>query len=302
MATALRTALFDLFAKITDRMRANPDMDLEQVRFLLEECGTMASEPTEVTYEEVDAGGVPSILIRPLAAASDRVIVYTHGGGCVTNTAASHRKLAGHLAKAAGVHALVVDYRLAPENPFPAQIEDTLKAHGWLRENGYRPEHTATAGDSAGGNLAITTVLKLRELGEALPAATIAFSPWVDMENIGETMKTNAESDALVQRDLSANMAGLYLGEASATNPLANPLYADLTGFPPVFVSAGGAETLLDNATRFVERAQAAGVDTTYEEVAGQQHVYQFMAGRSADADRTITNVAAWLRPHLGLS
>jgi acetyl esterase/lipase len=254
-----------------------------------------------VTYEDVDAGGVPAILIRPFGAVSDRVIVYTHGGGCVTNTAASHRKLTGHLAKAAGVHALVVDYRLAPEDPFPAQIEDTLKAHAWLREQGYSAEHTATAGDSAGGNLAITTVLKLRDLGEALPAAVIAFSPWIDMENIGETMETNAASDALVKRELSANMSGMYLGGASPTDPLANPLYADLTGFPPAFVSAGGAEALLDNATRFVERAKGAGVDVTYEEAAGHQHVYQFMAGRSDDADRTIANVANWVRPHLGL-
>jgi acetyl esterase/lipase len=302
LAEALKNALFDQFAKITDRMQANPDMDLEGVRFLLEECGTLASEPTDVTYEDVDAGGVPAIHIRPLGAAADRVIVYTHGGGCVTNSAASHRKLAGHLAKAAGVHSLVVDYRLAPENPFPTQIEDTLKAHTWLRANGYRPEHTATAGDSAGGNLAITTVLKLRELGEALPAAVIAFSPWVDMENIGETLETNAATDALVKKELSVNMAAMYLGEASPTDPLANPLYADLTGFPPAFVSAGGAEGLLDNATRFVERAKAAGVDTTYEEAAGHQHVYQFMAGRDEDADRTIANVAAWLRPRLGLS
>lgn len=301
MPTAAANALYDAFAKITDRVQANPDMELEQLRFLLDELHTMAAEPTDVTYEEVDANGVPGILIKPLQAATDRMIVYTHGGGCVTNSASSHRKMIGHLAKAAGTYALAVDYRLAPENPFPAQIEDTVTTHRWLRGQGFAPELTATAGDSAGANLAITSVLKLREEGEALPAAIIAYSPWIDMENIGETLETNQESDALVTKELSVNMAAMYLGEASQTNPLANPLHADLAGLPPVFVSAGDAEALLDNATRFVERAQAAGVDATFEASPGQQHVYQFMAGKSAEADATIANAGRWVRPHLGL-
>lgn len=301
MATAAANALYDQFAKITSRIQANPDMDLEHLRLLLDELHTLAAEPTEVTYEDVDAGGVPAIFVRPLSAATDRVIVYTHGGGCVTNSAASHRKLAGHLAKAAGAQALVVDYRLAPEHPFPAQVEDAVASHRWLRERGFAPEHTATAGDSAGANLAITTVLALRVEGEALPAAIVAFSPWIDMENVGETLDTNAGSDALVTRELSVNMAAMYLGDASPTDPLANPLHADLSGLPPVFVTAGDAEALLDNATRFVERAQAAGLDTTYESSPGQQHVYQFMAGRSDEADTTIANAGRWLRPRLGL-
>jgi monoterpene epsilon-lactone hydrolase len=301
MGQAVINALYNQFAKITDRLKANPNMELEQMRFLLEELHILTAEPTGVTYEEVDASGVPAIFVRPVDAAADRVIVYTHGGGCVTNSAHSHRKLAGHLAKAAGVHALVLDYRLAPENQFPAQLEDAVAAHRWLRRQGYTPTRTATAGDSAGANLAITTVLKLRDLGEKLPAAVIAFSPWVDMENLGESFETNANSDALVTRDVSAMMAGLYLGNASHTDPLANPLYADLAGFPPVFVSVGDAETLMDNGERFVKRAKAAGVATELEYGRGQQHIFQIMAGKSPDADASIAKAAAWLRPRLGL-
>jgi monoterpene epsilon-lactone hydrolase len=301
MGQAVINAVYKQFSKISDRIKAKPDMGLEDMRFLLEELHVLTAEPIGVTYEEVDAGGVPSILARPIGAASDRVIVYTHGGGCVTNSAQSHRKMAGHLAKAAGVHTLILDYRLAPEHTFPAQLEDTVVAHRWLRRQGYVPAHTATAGDSAGGNLAITSVLKLRELGEALPAAVIAISPWLDMEAVGESFETNADSDALVSRDLSLNMAGLYLGDASRTDPLANPLYADLAGFPPVFVTVGDAEMLMADGERFVKRAQAAGVDTALEYGRGQQHIYQIMAGRSPEADASIAAAAAWLRPRLGL-
>jgi acetyl esterase/lipase len=301
MGTAAPNALRDAFQGITDFLKAKPDTDLKVLRFLLEDLTTLASEPTDVTYEDVDAGGVPAIMIRPLDSAADRVIVYTHGGGCVTNSAASHRKLAGHLAKAAGVHCLVVDYKLAPEHPFPSQIDETLLAHEWLRKKGYKPEHTATAGDSAGGNLAISTVLKMRDLGRKLPAAVIAFSPWLDMESKGSTFDSNANSDTLVTRELSLNMAGMYLGKASRTDPLANPLHAKLEGFPPVYVIAGDAETLMDDSTRFVARAKAAGVETALEYGAGQQHVYQYMAGRSKEADTSIANAARWLRPKLGL-
>lgn len=301
MSKAQKNALYDMGSKIAARLAANPGMDLDSLRLLLEDLQSLAAEPTDVTYEEVQAGGLPAIWARPIRAAKDRVILYTHGGGFVTNSAASHRKVAGHLAKKAGVPALVIDYRRAPEHPFPAQIEDAIKAHQWLRAQGFKPENTAVAGDSAGGNLAITSVLKLRELGMPLPAAVIAFSPWLDMESTASTFVTNAETDVFINRDMAVMMAGLYLGGASATDPLANPLHAQLAGFPPVFVVAGDAEVLQDDAHRFVEKARAAGVDASVSYGAGQQHVFQFMAGRSAEADASIASAATWVRTRLGL-
>jgi monoterpene epsilon-lactone hydrolase len=211
-------------------------------------------------------------------------------------SAHSHRKAAAHLAKAAGVYAISVDYRLAPENPFPAQIEDLITVHQWLRRQGIAPERTATAGGSAGANLAITSVLKLRDLGLPLPAAIIGFSPWIDMESLGETFDTNADSDALMSREVSQNMAGLYLGDISRTEPLANPLHADLRGMPPMFITAGGAEVLLDSIQRFVSSAKAAGVDTTFQCVPGQQHSHELMVGKSKQADATLANAGSWLR------
>lgn len=295
------SAQLTLYSWIHEKLAADPGMELDDMRRLLDELQTLAAEPTDVTYEEIDAGGVPAILATPRRAAVDRVIVHTHGGGMVANSAYTHRKLAAHLAKAAGARALIVDFRRAPEHQFPAQIEDTVTALHWLRDQGIPPEHTATAGDSAGANLAITAVLKLRDLGEPLPAAVIAFSPWIDMEHVGQTFTTNADTDALLSREASEMSAGLYLGETSRTDPLANPLYADLRGFPPVFVTAGSLEVLLDSAERFVDRARAAGVDTTYECAHEQQHVHTLMAGRSPEADATIAHAGRWLRPLLGL-
>lgn len=300
MGTAQPNALFDLYSQMTTRMAAEPPMDLPGLRDMLDGLAVLADEPTGVTYETVDAGGVNAILVTPSGAREDRVIVYAHGGGCVTGSSSSHRKLAAHLAKAAGARAIVPDFQLAPERPFPAQIEDLVIVHQWLREQGYDPQGTAVAGDSAGGNVSISSVLKLRELGEPLPAAIVAFSPWLDMEVAGETMKSNADSDALVSPEVSAMMAGMYLGETAPTEPLANPLYADLTGLPPLFASAGDAETLQDNAERIVENARAAGVDATLEIQSGQQHVYVFMAGRSKEADETIANAGSWLQGQFG--
>ena len=296
MGIAQPNALYDLYSEMAVRMGAEPPMDLPTLRDMLDGLATLASEPTDVTYEDVDAGGVHAILVSPGEAQPDRVIVYAHGGGCVTGSSASHRKLAAHLAKASGARAIVPDFRRAPENPFPAQIDDLVAVHRWLRDQGYAPERTAVAGDSAGGNLSISTTLKLRELGEPLPAAIVAFSPWLDMEVVGETMKSNADSDALISPEVSGMMAGMYLGETAPTTPLANPLYADLAGLPPLYASAGDAETLMDNAQRIVEHARAAGVDTTLDLQPGQQHVYVFMAGRSKEADETIAKAGAWLK------
>jgi epsilon-lactone hydrolase len=301
MGTAAPTALHVQFDKIAGRLHANPDMELDDLRLLLEQLHMLAAEPTDVTYEEVDAGGVPAIVAKPLGATSDRLIVYTHGGGMALNSAYSHRKLAAHLAKAAGVETVVVDYRLAPENPFPAQLEDLVAVHQWLRRQGIAPEHTATAGDSAGGNLAITSVLKLRDLALPLPAGIIGFSPWIDMESQGGTFETNADSDVLMSREVSQKMAALYLGDASPIEPLANPLHADLDGLPPMYIAAGEVEVLLDSAERFVKRAEAAGVDTTFECAPGQQHAHELMAGRSHEADTTLANAGRWLRAVFGL-
>lgn len=291
----------ELFRAFGDRLEAQPPLELNQIREMFEGFSELAAEPTGVSYEEVDAGGIPAIWCLPAGAAPDRVMLFLHGGGFVTNTAASHRKMVGHLAKAAGVRGLVIDYRRAPEHPYPAQLEDAVVAYRWLLEQGIEAGHIFTCGDSAGGNLSTTLPLKLRDLGVALPAAIVAISPWYDMESKGETIRTNAATDTLLRPGLGEGMADMFLGGASKTDPLANPLHADMAGMPPMFLTAGSWEGLQDNADRMAARAVAAGVDVKLDIVHGMQHVFTFQAGRAPEADKTIADIGAWVRPLLGI-
>ncbi|MEE2031250.1 alpha/beta hydrolase [Rhodococcus chondri] len=294
--------LRDLYESWAKRAAANPTMDLATMRDMYEESHLLATEPEGITYRNVDANGVSAMWVIPEGAPDDAAIIYTHGGGCSIMSMHSHRKLAGHLAKAAGVKVLNLDYRLAPEHPYPAQLDDAQAAYRWLLEQGIDPQRIATAGDSAGGNLATTLVLALRDAGEQTPAAIVGFSPWYDMEHKGRTLESNAATDALVQRPVVEMMAQMFLGEnGSPTDPLTNPLYADPTGLPPMYLTAGGYETLQDNAERFADLARNAGVDVTLEITPGMQHVFPFMAGHSPEADAAITAAGNFLRRHLGL-
>jgi epsilon-lactone hydrolase len=290
------TAIAVRFRALRDHMAANPGMDLDILRCLFDDLADLTAEPEGVTYAEVDAGGTPALWCLPQDRDAGRFVLYTHGGGFVANSASSHRKLAGHLAKAAGVAALVVDYRRAPEHPFPAQLEDATNAYRWLRgESG--STRVAVVGDSAGGNLAVALGVRLRAEGLPLPDALIAFSPWLDMEHGASTLDDPDGTDALIDRGLTTLMAQLYLGEGgSPTDPQANPLHADLTGFPPLYVAVGGAEALLDDSRRLVDRARAAGVEVEFEIAPDQQHIYPLGAGRDPQADATVKNAAGWLR------
>lgn len=287
--------LKDLYTDWTEILSTTPDLTIRLFRSIFDEWGHPTTEPGEVTYAEDTVGGVPGIWCRPRGADESQVLLYTHGGGFAVGSASSHRKLAGHVAKALGVTAFVLDYRRAPEHPHPASLDDAVSAFLGLTERGVAPEQITTIGDSAGGNLAVATALALKERDKPLPGRVIAFSPWLDMENKGETLQTNDATDALINEPLLDGMIAGVLGEqTSPTAPLANPLYADYAGFPRLYLNAGGDEALLDNATRLAERAEAAGVDVTLSVVEGQQHVFCVNAGRTAAADEEIARVATW--------
>jgi acetyl esterase/lipase len=291
-------ALRALYADWSDIIATTPDLTMRLFRSIFDEWHQPTREPEDVTYREETVGGVPGIWALPAGADTSKVLLYTHGGGFAVGSASSHRKLAGHVAKALGTTAFVLDYRRAPEHPHPAQVEDAVAAFTALTERGIAPADITTIGDSAGGNLAVAIPLALREKGLPLPGRVIAFSPWLDMENSGETLVTNAETDALISVPLLEGMiAGVLAdGQIDPTTPLANPLYADLTGFPPLYINAGSMESLLDNATRLAEKAQAAGVDVTLSVVDGMQHVFPFLAGNAPEADNEIAAIAKWHR------
>ncbi|WP_233576054.1 alpha/beta hydrolase [Saccharopolyspora rhizosphaerae] len=287
-----------LYSDWSQIMAGDAALSMRLLRSLFDEWHQPTREPEDVTYAEESVGGVPGIWATPIGADATKVVLYTHGGGFAVGSASSHRKLAAHVAKALGVTAFVLDYRRAPEHPHPAQVEDGVAVFSALTSRGIAPQDITTIGDSAGGNLAVAIPLALRARGLPLPGQVIAFSPWLDMENSGETLVTNDATDALITVALLEGMVAGVLagGEVDPKTPLANPLYADFTGFPRLYINAGGAESLLDNATRLAERAEAAGVDVTLSVVDGMQHVYPFLAGRAPEADAALEALAAWYR------
>lgn len=287
--------LDDMYADWQARMVANPNYSMEDMRAIFEGWHSPTLEPEDVRYKSSAIAGVPVIIATGPDDDGD-IILYCHGGGFCVGSADSRRKLGGHLARHLRASVVVMDYRLAPEHPFPAAIEDSVAVYQALRNGQSVGRRLLMAGDSAGGNLAIATALKLRDLGEPLPAGIIAFSPWLDMENSGETIETNAETDRLVNRGILENMAVTYLGGASPVDPLANLLKADLAGLPPVYVNAGTVEALLSDTTRFVDAARQAGVDVTVSIVEGMQHVFPCLAGRAPVADAELAAVAGWYR------
>jgi len=286
-----------LYQEWSDRMAANPGMTLLDLRALFDEWEKPTFEPEDVSYKTDRIGGVDGIWAHPAGCDERKVVIYTHGGGFAVGSSASHRKLAGHLAKAMGVSAFVVDYRRAPEHPFPAQLEDAVSVYKALMGSGIKPENISTAGDSAGGNLAVASVLKFRDLNLPLPGAVIALSPWLDMELAGSTLASNEATDALVSRSVLEAMRGMFLGEnGKPDDPQANPLKNNFAGYPPLYMTAGSAETLLDDAVRLNDLAKAASVNTTLSIVAGMQHVFPFLAGRAPEADAQIAKIGAWYK------
>ncbi|GAB3940926.1 alpha/beta hydrolase [Corynebacterium tapiri] len=287
--------LRDLYADWSQVMADNPDMSMRLFRAIFDEWHQPTVEPENVTYKEEVIGGVPGIWCLPQGADTSRVLVYTHGGGFAVGSAASHRKLAAHVAKTLSVTSFVLDYRRAPEHPHPAQIEDGIAVIEALIDSGIQPENLTTIGDSAGGNLAVAIPLALIQQNKPVPGRVIAFSPWLDMENKGKTLETNLDTDALITPELLAGMIAGVLGDKTEpTNPLANPLYADFTGFPRLYINAGSVEALLDNAERLNERAKAAGVDVTLSIGENQQHVWPFLAGRSELVDQELQRIREW--------
>jgi acetyl esterase/lipase len=302
MASKQTEELNKLYREWVAALQANPEMPLDELRHMFEQWERITGEPGGVDYIETDAGGVPAMWAAPKNCAQDRVLLCAHGGGYVAGSMHTHRKVYAHAAKAIGCRALIVHYGRAPENVHPGPVTHMVRSYKWLLDQGIQSGHVALIGDSAGGGLAVTTILRAREQGLPLPAATMPLSPWLDMEATGETFETNAAKDLLVTRDVIQVMAGMFLGEGgNRQDPLANPLHADLKGFPPMYIQTGADETLLDDSGKLADRARNSGVDVTLEIVPEMQHVFQFLAGTAPEGDAAIRRLADWARPKLGL-
>lgn len=252
--------------------------------------------PPEVKVERVSAPVAPAEWLRPPGAVAGRVVLYLHGGGYVIGSPRSHRHLAAAIAAAGQASALLLDYRLAPEHPYPAAVDDATAAYRWLLEQGVAPGHVVVGGDSAGGGLTVATLLALRDARLPLPAGGICISPWVDLTFSGASYRTRAAVDPIVKRPGIDEMARAYLGATAAQTPLASPLFADLRGLPPLLIHVGSDEVLLDDAVQLADRAKTAGVDATLEVWDRMIHVWHWFLPMLDEAQGAVDGIGRFIQ------
>ena len=282
--------------KVLRSQKAPPGRPIAEQRAGFEEVSVLVGGKVAAASTPVDAHGIPGEWITAADAGDARTLYYLHGGGYTIGSIDSHRALIARLSAAAGARAFAINYRLAPEHPFPAAVDDAVAAYRWLLERGVDPAGLVVAGDSAGGGLTVATLVALRDAGVPLPAAAVCLSPWIDLEGTGESATSRAAADPIIDGALIGEDARHYLGGANPRTPLAAPLYADLHGLPPMLIHVGDAEVLLDDATRLAERAKAAGVDVTLEVWDHMVHVWHFFAAILPEGQQAIDRVGAFVR------
>lgn len=270
--------------------------DYRQRRLDIDARGREYGVPADVSVEPVSVGGVRAEWISTPGAADDAAILYLHGGGYVIGSLDSHRHLVAEAGRAAGCWALALDYRLAPEHPFPAAVDDAVAGYRYLLGRGIEPGRIAIAGDSAGGGLVVAAMVAIRDAGLPQPGCGWCISPWVDMEAIGDTMTSKADSDPTVQKAGILDMARLYLNGADPRSPLAAPLYADLAGLAPLLIQVGAAETLLDDAIRLAKAAGAADVYVDLQIWPEMIHVWHLFHPELSAGRRAIAAGGAFVR------
>ena len=291
--------LSDLYRDWARRMASNPTMPVDEFRDLFEEWATVTAPPANVTFKDDAVGDIPVTWARP-ADAGEGLLICLHGGGYVTGSRASHGKLFGHIAAAAGVPAMIVEYRRAPESPYPAALQDALACYRHATDGGTDHRHIAFVGDSAGGGLCVSAALAALRDGLPMPAALFLMSPWLDLSASGETYDTNATNDLIVSRPVIQGLVPAVLGEhGSIDDPIANPILADPTGLPAILIQVGGHESFVDDSRTFTAKAKQANVPIDLEIVPEMQHVFHFLGGTAPEADEAIARAGAWLQAKL---
>jgi epsilon-lactone hydrolase len=263
------------------------------------EWSNLTAEPGQVDYLEVEVDGRPALWIVPAGSRADQVLFYVHGGGFVGGSIYSHRKLVGHLAKAAGTKALLVSYDLAPMNKFPTQQNQVVRAYDWLLSSGISAASVVAGADSAGVAALFGGLLLARDRGLPMPAAALSISGWVDFTQSGPSYETNRENDAFFQKGTVDFLAGMVLSDLAPTSAAASPIFADLGGMPPTLLQVGSHEALLDDSVKFSDALRAAGVDAHLDVFPDMLHTFQMMAGFAPEADLAIKRFGDWVRPRL---
>lgn len=259
-------------------------------------AGKLGKLPPEITIYPVENAPFRGEWVGLARPGEDRAILYLHGGGYVMGSSRSHRAFVAKFVVGSGVPALVVDYRLAPEHPFPAAVEDSLAAYAHLLSAGYAPSRIAVVGDSAGGGLCLATLLALRERGLPMPAAAVTLSPWTDLKCTGASY---LREDPLAPEGSWQVFGKYYAGDNDPALPLISPLYGDLAGLPPLLIYVGGDESMLDDSTQFAEKAERAGVDVRLHVGPGMVHCYPALSPLFPEAKAAMADICAFVRRHL---
>lgn len=279
---------------------ASKNPTVEDWRIMFENFVRYVKLPSDVVTRPVNSGGVPAEWITTPDINNNQVHLHLHGGAYFIGSIDTYRDFVARLGRAAGMCSLLIDYRLAPEHPFPAALEDSINAYRWLLTEGYDPTKIILTGDSAGGGLALSTLVSLRDSGDPLPAGAVCLSPWTDLAVTGDSIKTKADADPINKPEFLKNSGPMYAGNYDLKNSLISPLYADLQGLPPLFVQVGSEETLLDDSTRLAKRAKNAGVDVRLEVWEGMVHVFQSNAKILPEGRQAIDKIGLFMRQQVG--
>ncbi|MBY8985939.1 MAG: alpha/beta hydrolase [Candidatus Lokiarchaeota archaeon] len=287
--------------RVIDLLKQQNEQDtkkrIEDGRKAMEQMAQMEKFPKDVNFDEINVNGIPSLWISTPEVVKEHVVLYLHGGGYVEGSRNTHKGLGYRISQVSKSRILLIDYRLAPENPYPAALEDSVAAYRWLIDiEGINPKNIVISGDSAGGGLTAATILKLRDTGVELPAGGVLLSPWTDLDITGDSVRTKRRIDPFIDAGGLFFMANLYAGDEDLKNPYISPLYADLMGLPPLLIQVGSAEVILDDSTRFAEKAKSAGVDVTLEIWEDMVHVFQAFALWAPEGEQAIEKIGEFIQ------
>lgn len=290
--------------KITEEtLLSDQNIALEYQRYLsaFSALKRNALIPQETIFERIDADGVPAEWIVSPDIKNDKLLIHLFGGGYVMGTIETRRWIPFLMARASNIRALLIEYRLAPEHPFPAALEDSITAYRWVLSTGISSQNIILTGASAGGALVVSTLIRLRELNLPLPAGAVLLSPWTDLVCTGGSLESNAEYEPGITIPVLRAMAKLYYKDQNPENPLVSPLYANFEKLPPMLIHVGNIETLRDDSVRLAERAKSAGIDVNLKVWEDMPHVFQNYYNDLPESNQSIEEISRFIQKMLKL-